>query len=31
MRLYGDFTLEKDYSSETGYPLDTSRQIEKTS
>ena len=29
--IYGDFTLEKDYSSETGYPLDTSRQIDKTS
>ena len=25
------FTLEKDYSSETGYPLDNSRQIDKTS
>ena len=25
------FTLEKDYSSETGYPLDSSRQIDKTS
>ena len=25
------FTLEKDYSYETGYPLDNSRQINKTS
>ena len=25
------FTLEKDYPSETGYPLDNSRQIDDTS